>query len=242
MLQNCNLQFTNATKLNDPFDCHPSLIDFSDVPADRCKIWPADIISLVEYSPYKRNWEETWICSLSLVYDSLLMWSYYSTHKGICIGLDRVKIKHNLSHISNGVHIGAEEIEIQYRDIIEKPNHYRNIHGRLSNYFRYQLSTKAKAWEHEQEVRLLLREPYTGIRSMDLPPNLKKKGGVLDIKDYRAYPHVSGECFCSLYLGIRIEKEVQEKIIQVARKCNPDINIYKMNIDSDAFRLKAEAI
>ena len=27
MIGNSNLQFTNATQLNDPFDCHPSLID-----------------------------------------------------------------------------------------------------------------------------------------------------------------------------------------------------------------------
>lgn len=26
------LQFTNATQLNDPFDCHPKLIDYSNVP------------------------------------------------------------------------------------------------------------------------------------------------------------------------------------------------------------------
>lgn len=32
ILSNGNIQFTNATKLNDPFDCHPSLIDFSQVP------------------------------------------------------------------------------------------------------------------------------------------------------------------------------------------------------------------
>lgn len=32
MLQNSNLRFSNATKLNDPFDCHPSLIDCSKIP------------------------------------------------------------------------------------------------------------------------------------------------------------------------------------------------------------------
>ena len=32
MLSNSNLQYTNATKFNDPFDSHPSLIDFSKVP------------------------------------------------------------------------------------------------------------------------------------------------------------------------------------------------------------------
>ena len=27
-----NLQFTNASQLNDPFDCHPNLVDYSDIP------------------------------------------------------------------------------------------------------------------------------------------------------------------------------------------------------------------
>lgn len=29
MLSNATLQFTNPCDFNDPFDCHPSLIDFS---------------------------------------------------------------------------------------------------------------------------------------------------------------------------------------------------------------------
>ena len=29
MIGNSNLQFTNATQLNDPFDCHPKLFDYS---------------------------------------------------------------------------------------------------------------------------------------------------------------------------------------------------------------------
>ena len=32
MLENCTLKFTNAIKFNDPFDCHPSLIDYSNIP------------------------------------------------------------------------------------------------------------------------------------------------------------------------------------------------------------------
>ena len=29
MLQNCNLQFTNATQLNNSFDCHPALFKYT---------------------------------------------------------------------------------------------------------------------------------------------------------------------------------------------------------------------
>lgn len=44
MMYNSNLQFTNATQLNDPFDCHPSLIDFSNVPKEACEGWTPEII------------------------------------------------------------------------------------------------------------------------------------------------------------------------------------------------------
>ena len=36
MLYYHNLMFTNATKLNDPMDCHQDLIDFTHVPENQC--------------------------------------------------------------------------------------------------------------------------------------------------------------------------------------------------------------
>ena len=73
MLHYGNLQFTNATQLNDPFDCHPSLIDFSDVPKEACGGWTPEIIEELRRDPFRRTREEAWICSLSKIYDSILM-------------------------------------------------------------------------------------------------------------------------------------------------------------------------
>ena len=39
MIGNRNLQFTNASQLNDPFDCHPKLIDYSNVPDTKLQGW-----------------------------------------------------------------------------------------------------------------------------------------------------------------------------------------------------------
>ena len=39
MIGNQNLQFTNASQLNDPFDCHPKLIDYSNVPGSKLQGW-----------------------------------------------------------------------------------------------------------------------------------------------------------------------------------------------------------
>lgn len=48
MLHYCNLMYANATTFNDPFDCHPCLINFSNVPSERCKIWDATAIKDLE--------------------------------------------------------------------------------------------------------------------------------------------------------------------------------------------------
>lgn len=38
MLYYSDLMYTNATMFNDPFDCHPSLIDCSNVPAENVRV------------------------------------------------------------------------------------------------------------------------------------------------------------------------------------------------------------
>lgn len=220
MLKNHNLQFTNATKLNDPFDCHYELIDFSNVPKEKCKIWSAKDISKLESCQYENLRKQAWVCSLSKTYDKLLMWCFYSGYDGICIGIDRKKTKQDLSNILNGVYIGAHEMEVQYKDIIDKPDCFRNYGTK--DLFHYQLSTKAKDWEYEQEVRLLL---------MDIP-----------YRETHFRPQIGRECFCELYLGIRMDQNRRDEIVGIARSLNPEMKIFKMTAAPDAFRLNAEPI
>ena len=161
--------------------------------------------------------------SLSKIYDSILMWSYYSKHKGICIGLDMEKVRKYLSRMYGNVMIGCSEVEVQYKDI-----------------FHYQISTKAKAWEHEQEVRLFILEPWPAY--MKLLPWQNDDKGPIDWKEMRAFPEIGGECFESVYLGINMNAEEKSKIICVAQKLNPDIKIFQMEIDANAFRLNTKLI
>ncbi len=180
-----------------------------------------------------------WICSLSKVYDSLLMWSYYGAHKGVCIGIDMTKAR-NYHRIPNGVYLEALEMEVQYRDVVEKPDYYR--HKGLVDYWRYQLSTKAKAWEHEKEVRLVLIDPLVGDIPSDYPKDACNDDGSVDYKEVRFYPQIGKECFNALYLGVNIDKNKEKSLIETARNCNPEMNIYRMTIDPDAFRLVPECI
>ena len=199
MLINSNLKFTNATQLNDPFDCHPALIDFSNVPLERFGGWSAEDVVLVESDQYRRNREKAWICSLSKTSDSILMWSYYNKHKGVCIGIDMEKARKYLSQMRGATMIGCDELEVQYKDIVEKPDHFKNRSG----LWPYQLSTKAKAWEHEQEVRLFIFEP--SWMHMRLAPGQTDKKCPIDIKEIGAFPNIGGECYASIYLGISMD-------------------------------------
>lgn len=238
MLQNSNLQFTNATRLNDPFDCHPSLFDFSNVPVNEYNWPPKEFFKRKGEIDMENLRDNAWICSLSKVHDSILMWAYYGNNKGICVGLDIEKTYGNLSSIYCDMKIGAIPMDVQYREVINRPDYFGN--GNID----YLLSTKAKEWEHEQEVRLILLNPILlnetdrpGFAYKGLPDEFKDKNKSIDWKELRAYYRLDGACFDSLYLGVKIDNEKKEEIIKAARKCNPQIKIYQMTIDPEAFRL-----
>lgn len=167
MLYYSNLQFTNATQLNNPFDCHPALIDFSKVPKQACGGWTPEIIEQLRSNSFRRTREN-------------------------------------------------------------------------KNFFHYQLSTKAKIWEHEQEVRLFVLNLHPTY--MALLPHQDDKDGPIDWKEVRAFPKIEGDCFESVYLGINLKADEKSKIMDVAKKLNENIKIYQMIIDPNAFRLKEKLI
>lgn len=235
MLSSSDLQFTNATKFNDPFDCHPSLIDFSKFPPEKYKGFSPEKVELFESNRYRRYREEAWICCLSKVFDSLLMWSYYNGHKGVCIGLNREKVA-NYLNVSHGMMVDNYGYEVQYRDIIQKPDYFRDN----KDFFHYQICTKGKAWEHEQEVRLFILKPSPSC--MMLLPDQSEKDGSIDWKEVRAFPEIGGECFESIYLGVNIDKKEKGNIIKLAKELNPNIKIYQMEINTNAFKLDATPI
>ena len=66
------------------------------------------------------------------------MWSYYSNHKGICIGLDMEKVSNYLSQMHGQIVIGCWVMEVQYRNIVEKSNYYRSVEDFFSLSNEYQ--------------------------------------------------------------------------------------------------------
>lgn len=237
MIGNKNLQFTNASQLNDPFDCHPKLLDYSNVPeTERSERIPYEWMKEIKENKALNLRNDTWLCSLSKVNDSILMWSHYCyNHKGICIGLNIDKVLESVPPMFGELYSKPIVLEVQYQDIIKRPNGYKQS-------FYYQWRTKAKEWEYEQEVRLVIPNPspmYAAFTSEQF--NHPKE--IWDWREIHHYMPLKGECFESIYFGVKTDQSEKEKIIRHAQKeLNPQIKLYQMAVDADAFRLRAERI
>lgn len=236
MIKNQNLQFTNASQLNDPFDCHPKLLDYSNVPDTKLQGWiPKEWWIEKEENDALNLRNDTWLCSLSKINNSLLMWSHYCyNHKGVCIGLDIDRVMEFVPPMFGTIYLKPLVIDVQYQDIIERPNAYNTPNDRYS----YQWGTKAMDWEYEQEVRLVMPKPSSMYAAFTLQQTKLAKE-MWEWREIHHYMPLRNECFKSIYFGINIEKTEKEKIIEYARKeLNPQIKLYQMTVDENAFRLQ----
>lgn len=240
MIGNSNLQFTNATQLNDPFDCHPKLFDYSNVPEqDLYRGIPEEWRKRKEENDATNLRNETWLCSLSKTNNSILMWSHYCyNHKGVCIGLDLDKVMESVPPMFGQLFMEPLVIDVQYKTLIERPNKYIPT----QDLFTYQWRTKAKEWGYEQEVRLVIPKPSTRYALLT-PEQTKHPKEVWDSREIHYYMPIKGECFESIYFGVNTDETEKESIIQYARKeLNPEIKLYQMQVDENEFRLKPEII
>lgn len=107
--------------------------------------------------------------------------------------------------------------------------------------FNYQWQTKAKEWEYEQEVRLVMPKPCAMYAA--LTPEQAKHPKERKWTEIHHYMPLKGECFDSIYFGVNTDKTEREWMIKYAReKLNPNIKLYQMRVDADAFRLRPEKI
>ena len=239
MIGNSNLQFTNATQLNDPFDCHPSLIDH-EKNIDENSPWPKEWLIEKEKLDAENFRKRTWLSSFSKVYDSAPMWAHYcKQHTGVCIGFDIEKLLASMPKWCGQVMMEPYLFDVEYQDLKAVTNIYRPCCPQYTQWV-----TKDKSWEYEQEVRMIIDNPVPWLAALT-PDQAKrsKKGEVMDWEEVRHYTKISGDCFHSIYFGKDINAKEKEKIINyIRKKLNPNTKIYQMTIDDSTPRLKAEDI
>ena len=171
--------------------------------------------------------------------DSILMWAHYCyNHIGVYIGLDLDKVMQSVPPMFGEIYLQPFVLDVQYKSIIERPNGYCNAMG----LFNYQWQTKAKEWEYEQEVRLVMPRPCAMYAALP-PAQAKHPKETWDWREIHHYMPLKGECFDSIYFGVNTDKAEREWMIKYAHeKLNPNIKLYQMRVDANAFRLRPEII
>lgn len=234
MILNKELQFTNPSYFNDPFDCHPGLFDYS-VPENYNRGWlPESFIHEKAKCDSSNERSRAWICSLSKRHDSMLMWSYYTNHNGVCIGLNNDVHSSLLRDGTLGL-IVWDNIEVQYKDVLEKPSGITCDAPHL-----YQLCTKSTQWQHEQEIRHIIIDPHPWVPNRVIRKTAKYEP--IPWTEVRFYPKLSNECFESIYLGARIGNPDKLRILEAIHNSLPKVKVYQMVPDCETFSFIEEPI
>lgn len=241
MLKNGEIFFPNPTMFNDPFDCSINETvcstdkEFNDS-LKRYKFNDSDILTIItkrnsgnlDFSKIlEKNYKDSFrVYCLSRNYNNILMWSHYADeHKGICIGLKTTIFGNSLTlkcedgfldrKITNGNNY-LPIFRVDYND--DKPEPYNLIKMNKENikpfFFR-----KSKCWSYEEEYRIVL---YNN--------SIIKNPVVVNLNE-----------ISEVYLGLRIEKEQKDRIINIINNLH-NIHIFQMIEVEGKYQIKPEAI
>lgn len=160
-------------QFNDPIDCSHLMITFNDpkfiydflkpiLPnsmsyeeiKQKVELKDSDLLRLVQNGVKQISYARMGIISLCNNPESMLMWTYYTDHRGYCIEYDYPKFPFKIL---------AGPLQVNYQKII-KPISATNEALALNKslalalVFLYQTNVKAKCWQHESEWRLLVEK------------------------------------------------------------------------------------
>lgn len=203
MLENSNIQFTRASKLNDPIDCHIDKVDYSYIYESTQGL--IDVTLIDKKKEQERVlFNSIGICSLGKTSNNETLWERYTKEdekeSGICIELDtQAVIKHFI--LDGKPKYGFIALPVNYVQEVEQSINrgYLSAGGNYNLLFWSKLlATKyAPKWEDEQEMRFVLVE---GIGNNDYFREI-----------------IPTSCITKIILGKDIDSVQTETIIQIAR-------------------------
>lgn len=221
MIENQELWFTRAKKLNDPYDCYhtkklSAKYDLFDVNELDLNIFFGNV----------------GICSLCADPSIFTMWSYYNQHEGFCIGVNMAAVKRIFGLRKTQSSFKYVTIKkVLYQDTIAKINLYDlmslNYHNAYEDNFDGVQNTihdffavKSKDWEREKEYRLILREgPFQGT---DEPAKVRIENLIE-----------------SVYIGCKNYSDLTP-ILELAKERK--FKVYGMTINPDQYGLDRELL
>lgn len=233
-LLNNILWLSSRTKLNDPFDSQiplrydlcteeqlkKKMIDLlshrvqGKIPAHLIESQYAKLRANPDY--FRNNLEKAieqtvGVFSMTQHRDNLLLWAHYAKgHTGFCVEFDSLKLNNNLDD---------KFIKLKMRFFLFKVIYDHKFplinpcDDPMEEIYKKQFLLKSKDWEYEDEWRIVF-----------LDGSNKKEP-------------IASECIKNIYFGLRASNENIETSIEILKKSNPNIVIFKAIKKKDAFGL-----
>ncbi|RYX82989.1 DUF2971 domain-containing protein [bacterium] len=232
-IENQNIAFSRPDRFNDPFDCSVELLKIESASTRAHMAGAFERILKNNYSERYRlkrqldratdqqvealakrglnsEYSHRGVTSFSTSFNEILMWAHYcKNHNGICIG-------YNTQGIYSFLHSRINEIGYLPIDYVPSLNK-KSLYPVSDQAILYMLKTKSDIWKYEKEVRI------TGtnfIFNEHLLNFIKLEPGILS----------------HLYIGINVGPD-RNKLLELARTCNPNIIVSQMSADFTSFNL-----
>ena len=217
MLKDGTVYFADYHSFNDPFECK-AVIDknisfeewkrffikrqgMTDIEASKMADLfmrnPDNIVGgLVEKLLDTEN-KFGYLC-LSAEYDNLLLWAHYADqHKGCCIKLD----------LLNDPTVFWRIWKVEYSNDYPVTNYVKNQEGALGVLFH-----KSKAWEYEQEYRV--------VRFEGIGPR-----------------HIAPGTVSAIFLGCKVGEGERQSIIQALESQKQGVDLFQAYTDDKSYKL-----
>ncbi len=173
---------------------------------------------------------------------STLMWSHYAdNHKGICVEFDLKRLKEDpcgiISHIFPIVY---RDERFPMRNIESLIDSHKLLRRAIEDEEDYSgdealddilplFLIKSRDWEYEKEWRILF-----------------SKKQMYDINEKTLYAgNLSFKCISAIYLGYRIDSEVEKNIIEICKRISTKeekISVYKERPSTDTFAIEFDLL
>ncbi|MET3115493.1 hypothetical protein AAKU52_003242 [Pedobacter sp. CG_S7] len=233
-IDNQNIAFSRPDRFNDPFDCSVELLKIESASTRAHMAGAFARILKHNYSERYRlkrqldratdqqvealakrglnfEYSHRGVTSFSTSFDEILMWAHYcKNHNGICIGYNNQGIYSFLRSRIN--EIGY--LPIDYVDSLSK----KSLYPVSDQAILYMLKTKSDIWKYEKEVRI------TGS-------NFSFNEHLLN------FIKLDSDILSHLYIGINVDPDSTDKLLELAITCNPNIIVSQMRADYTAFNL-----
>jgi hypothetical protein len=156
------------------------------------------------------------IFSMTQHRDNLLLWSHYANgHTGFCLEFDSLKLNSC---------IDEKFIKLNIKLFLFKVNYDTNFpiinpcEVAMEEMYKMMFLTKSNDWSYEDEWRIIF-----------LDGSNKKEP-------------ITPECIKNIYFGLRASDDNIKTSIEILKKSNPDIGVYKALKKREAFGLKFEKL